>query len=214
MAILILALLAAVASFSVMGGRDGLRARRLGRIAQDYAIRYSRDDPYQCPQLYEAFLLMRSAHSARACHVLHGQVGSTPVRLFEHRCEAGHGTHRQTRAYRVLVLEHPQPLEAALLWNAQDASASPLETRHDSYPLSAWKARGPGEIAESLAREIEDALGSDFSLETRGQLAMLFVPMEAMPLRDCGQWLEQIPRLDKALQIAARPSQALSPCNV
>lgn len=214
MAILVVSLLAAMVSFVVMGGKDGLRSRRLQRLAQDHAIRYSRDDPFDLPQVYESFLLMRVGHSARACHVLHGQAGSTPLRLFDFRCETGHGTHRQTREYGVLVLQLPTSLPPILLWSDHDSQATPLEIRRDGYRLSPWSALGGEDQIHPLAARLEEHIPCPFSLEIQGQLAMFFVPMQAMDLSVTGQWLEQIPRLQEALCEVPGQPDASAGCNV
>ncbi|MFP4355126.1 MAG: hypothetical protein ACLFUJ_08355 [Phycisphaerae bacterium] len=188
-AILVALLVTAILGALLIGLTQSLRSRAMARLAHRQGLRFSSDDPFNVPMRYTEFGLIRSGHSPRAYNVVHGRK-HLPIRLFEFRYEAGHGTHRLTRLYSCIVLDLPAEAPEVLLWHGSDPEGAPLEARQIDGTVGPWTYRGSDEDARKLA-EICSELGPlNISIETRGATMLCCSadhrqPIAAEQLVDC-----------------------------
>ena len=176
-AFLIGVLAVAVVSFARLGVAKLLRTRRLGRSAHQKGMRFFRDDPYDAARRYAQFAVISSGHSPRANNVTDGRLAGEPVRAFDFRCELAHGTRRTTRYYNVLVAETRHGYGSVVMWNEADADLAPLAARDSAGRLGAWDYRGSRRLAAALAAACKDLADVGASMEIRGSILMVSVPV-------------------------------------
>jgi hypothetical protein len=170
--ILVLLMAAAVGSFVVMGLGQRRRRRALARQAHEWGMMFAAEDPFDIPRRYANFGLIRSGHSPRAYNVIYGRREGVAVRLFDFRYEIGHGTHRLTRHYVVVVAEIAASLPNVVLWHEADAEGAPLETRQVDGHVGSWSYRGADAEALRLGRACEPLAQRRLSVEAHGQTMM------------------------------------------
>ncbi len=201
-AVLVCVLLAAMASFMGVGLLRARRTRVLARKAYDLNLRFSKDDPFDLPMQYRQFALCRSGHSARASNVAHGRVKGRAVRVFDLRCESGHGPRRAHRYYSVAMAETSVELPPAVLWNEQDGDWIPLEVQPLAARSGRWLVKGSPAASAAVLESGMEFHGMAVSVQTQGQLVMTAAPVrqgsvEMVPL-DCV--------LDLATRLEADPA--------
>lgn len=149
-AILIVALIAAVIFFVMMGISHEKRTRKLSAMAFVRSARFSREDPFDIPQRYRDFVLISCGHSPRAFNVTYGQVDRWTLRSFDFRYEVGHGTRRMSRLYSVVVIDTQMQLPNVMMWNDSDSDNAPLEIRQVDGHIGRWSYAGDAEFAAEL----------------------------------------------------------------
>lgn len=200
-AILIVALLLALISFTIMGLKHLAHMKALARYAHQRGIHFSREDPFDVPIRYGQFAIISCGHSPRAYNVMYGQLGRWAGRAFTFRYEVGHGTRRTTRHYGIVVLEiNPSDgsdLPGVLMWNNGDDQQAPLEVRYGEGDVLCWRFVGNADLAEVLAQSAPALGKKGLNMQIRGNLLML-----AMPAFGPGQW-DYASWIDEALSIPA-----------
>jgi len=170
-------LIAAVVSFVIMGLMQIRRTRAVTREAYGLGLRFSPRDPFDVPRRYAHFSLISSGHGPRASNVAHGRIAGRSVRAFDFRCEAGHGTHRVTRYYNVIVIETDPTLPELVMWNDNDPHPAPLGSLSRTTRIGYWNCSGDGELARSLSEVFENLGPEGTSFESRGACLMIFTPV-------------------------------------
>lgn len=174
--LLVCILVASVISFAVMGLLQYRRAGALARAANEMDLRFSATDPFDVPRRFAEFAILGIGHSLHASNVTYGRIAGVPVRAFDFRYEAGHGTRRQTRRYGVVVLEMPADLPEALLWNQQDAPAAPPAVRWSPRRIPPWVYTGDEAAARALAEGCRELADAGASVQTRGSAVLVACP--------------------------------------
>ena len=175
-AILIGVLLVSVCSFAVLGLARHRRVASLARRAHEKGMRFVPRDPFDVPRRYARFELIRCGHSAHAENVTHGRVDGWPVRAFDFRFEAGHGTRGLTRQYGVVVADTDLSLPAVLMWHEKDLDGGPLTARQCDRRKGMWVYMGDEEVASRLAGSAADLDEEKLSIQTSGSSLMLCLP--------------------------------------
>jgi hypothetical protein len=170
--ILVLLMVAAIGSFVFMGLGQRRRRRALARQAHQWGMMFAAEDPFDIPRRYAGFGLIRSGHSPRAYNVIYGRREGVAVRLFDFRYEIGHGTHRLTRHYVVVVAETPVAFPNVVLWHEADAEGAPLETRQVDGHVGPWSYRGADAAALRLGRACEPLTQRRLSVEAHGHTCL------------------------------------------
>ena len=150
MLILVVALIAAVISFLVMGILHEKRTRKISAMAFACSFRFSREDPFDIPQRYRDFVLISCGHSPRAFNVTYGQVDSWTLRSFDFRYEVGHGTRRMSRLYSVVVIDTQLKLPDVMMWNYSDSDNAPLEIMQVDGHIGRWSFTGNAKFTGQL----------------------------------------------------------------
>ena len=176
MATLVIALVAAMISFVVMGTRHLGRSRTLARHSHERGMRFSREDPFGVPERYRDFALISCGHSPRACNVSHGQIDSWNVRAFDFRYEVGHGTRRMTCHYSVIVIDTQIDFPNVLMWSDADAEHAPLEVRRSDGHVDCWCFTGSGALADVLRNAAGSLVAEGLSMQVRGSMLMVALP--------------------------------------
>jgi len=173
--IVLLGLIVAISMvvFAVLGAMQLRRTRRLTRDAHTRGLRFAAEDPFDVPHRYSDFALMHLGHSPRANNVTYGRIGRRPVRAFDFRYEAGHGTRRSMRQYSVITVDVELPLPFAILWNEADVAAAPLAVLAEGRRLGGWFTIGDEGVARVLARTCRGLVEEGVSVQT-GPGALLF----------------------------------------
>jgi len=148
--ILVVALIAAVISFVVMGVFHEKRTRKISAMAFARSARFSREDPFDIPQRYRDFVLISCGHSPRAFNVTYGQVDFWTLRSFDFRYEVGHGTRRLSRLYSVVVIDTHLKLPDVMMWNDSDSDNAPLEIMQIDGHIGRWSFAGDAKFAAKL----------------------------------------------------------------
>jgi len=177
--VMVSVLVVSVAFFVVMGLRQKRRTEALSRRAHEMGLRFSVTDPFDIPRRYGDFALVANGHGGRAENVAYGRVGAWPLRGFDFRYELGHGTRRVTKLYSVVVVETELHLPTVLMWNDADVEFAPITSRHCDGRLDCWTYAGEETFARVLAGACGDLAGDAASIETRGSVLMLCVPVRA-----------------------------------
>lgn len=173
--IVLLGLIVAISMvvFAVLGAMQLRRTRRLIRDAHTMGLRFAVEDPFDVPHRYSDFALMHLGHSPLANNVTYGRIGRRPVRAFDFRYEAGHGTRRSTRRYSVITVDVELPLPSAILWNEADVAAAPLAVLAEGKRLGGWFTVGDEGVARVLVRACAGLVDESVSVQTSGG-ALLF----------------------------------------
>ena len=177
-AVLIAVLVAASVTFVFMGMGKVRRRRRLARQAHVSGLKFFPDDPYDVPRRYADFAVISSGHSPRANNVTAGSVGPGNVRLFDFRCELGHGTSRLTRRYSVAVAEAEKNLDHLLMWHGEDADLAPLAARNALARVGAWSYHGSARLARALGAVCNSFADAQLSIEVRGPVVLIASPVK------------------------------------
>lgn len=164
--ILVVALLAAMVSFVVMGIFHEKRTRMISADAFGRSFRFSREDPFDIPQRYRDFALISCGHSPRAFNVSYGQVDSWTLRSFDFRYEVGHGTRRMSRLYNVTVVDTQLELPDVMMWNDSDGDNAPLEIRQVDGHVGGWSFTGDAQLADWLCDFAQKEGCRNLSLQT------------------------------------------------
>ena len=165
MVILVVALIAAVISFLVMGIFHEKRTRELSAMAFGRDARFSREDPFDIPQRYRDFVLISCGHSPRAFNVAYGQVECWTLRSFDFRYEVGHGTRRMSRLYGVVVIDTQLKLPDVMMWNDSDSDNAPLEIRQVDGHIGRWSFAGDAKFAGQLSDFLREEVFENLSLQ-------------------------------------------------
>jgi len=197
MAILVVAFLAAVVSFTVIGLRHSAHTKTLSNYAHRRGVLFSHEDPFEIPLRYSQFAIISCGHSPRAYNVMYGQLGHWPGRAFTFRYEVGHGTRRLSRRYGIIVLELGQALPDVLMWNQADKPQAPLEVRAGDKNCDDWTFVGDGDLARTLSRSAQALKDRGLNIQVSGRSLMLAMPAQGSEKWDYADWL------DDALSIAA-----------
>lgn len=200
MATLVIALLAAMISFVVMGIHHLGRARVLARCSHEQGMRFSREDPFNIPKRYRDFALISRGHSPRACNVSHGRIDSWNVRAFEFRYEIGHGTRRLTCHYSAIIIDTQIDLPDVLMWNDADAEHAPLAVREGDGRVDCWCFTGNRELAEVLKNATDSLAAEGLSMQVRGAMLMLALPAIHRQQWDYTGWLDAAMQLPGILR--------------
>jgi hypothetical protein len=203
-------LVAAVASFAVMGWLQRRRAGRLSRVAHRAGLRFTRDDPFDVPRRYADFVLIGCGHSAQANNVTYGRLDGLPVRMFDFRFEVGHGTHRSTRTYGVVVVEVEKPCQPVLMWNERDSLNMPLEAMQFDGRIDGWCFRGDPGTARVLGSVAGDLAEKGLSVQTLGAVILMWRPAVGA-IRDYSDDLEAARAVARALTRPAGESRGENP---
>ena len=190
--LLVAVLVAAVASFIIMGLMQIRRTRALAREAHELGLRFSPGDPFDIPRRYAHFALIGSGHGPRASNVTHGRLSGRPVRAFDFRYEAGHGTQRVARHYNVIVLETDGDLPELWMWNDNDAESAPLRSASGPRRVACWTYTGDGELAGALSEALEPLGPDGTSFEANSTGLMIFTPVRRGRARSAGRLGETI----------------------
>lgn len=189
-AILFAVFVAATIAFAVIAFLHRRRVGALSRVANQWGLRFSSDDPFDVPRFYADFVPVASGHSARARNVTYGQWHGIPIRAFDFRYEAGHGMQRHTRNFVVAVVQLERPLPPVLMWNTMDSICSPLEAIRCVEKFGPWMCRGEDALIRALALALAPLEHDAICIQTRGDQVMLWQPagrggrMHA-PLMEC-----------------------------
>lgn len=106
--ILFAALVAAIIIASIV---HGARHRKmLAAYAASRGLAFAQHDPFDIPQRYREFALMKHGHSRRASNVIYGTVGGRSLMLFEYQYTTGSGKNSTTHTYTALIWTLPVPL--------------------------------------------------------------------------------------------------------
>jgi hypothetical protein len=198
MTFMVCVLAAAVVLSAVMGIRQHLRMGRLACAASERSMKFSPQDPFQVPVRYAEFALISAGHSPHADNVTYGRLGGVPVRAFDFRCEAGHGTRRMDRSYGVIVVESQAPVADLLMWNVLDAQAAPQACLLNDGRQGYWTLCGPAATADKVASCAGGLGPRGASLEFHRGSMMLCIPMRK-PADSYMDWMEQVRGLIAAL---------------
>ena len=201
--VLVLVLGAAVLSLCGLGLFQHFRTASLARRAHESGLHFSAEDAFDVPRRCAAFALCSAGHSPQAANVTYGRIGGLPVRAFDFRYEAGHGTRRSTRYYCVVLLEVPAP-RPVLLWNHLDAAGAPPAARMPDGACRPWSYRGDAEAAMRLAEGCESLAGSGASIEARLEGVLFCFPVRRRS-DTYAPWLKIAPGLIDSLGLSAPP---------
>ena len=188
--ILVIALLAAMISFVVMGIRHLGRARVLARHSHERGLRFSREDPFNIPKRYRDFALISCGHSPRACNVSHGRIDLWNVRAFDFRYEVGHGTRRMTCHYSAIIIDTRIDLPDVLMWNDADAEHAPLGVREGDGRVDCWCFTGSCALADVLKNAADSLAPEGLSMQVRGPMLMLTLPAIHRRQWDYTVWMD------------------------
>ena len=175
-AILLAVLAAATVVFAVTGILHRRRVGILSRVANRCGLRFSSDDPFDVPRSYADFVPVACGHSARARNVTYGRWHGLPIRSFDFRYEAGHGTQRLTRNFVVVVVQLEHAVPPVLMWNTLDAMCPPLEAVRCVDKISVWMCRGDEAMVRNLAQVLAPLERQAVCLQTRADQVMLWMP--------------------------------------
>ena len=208
-------LTAAVGWFAVMAFRRHRRTARLAQKAYQLNMRFAAADPFDIPRRFSRFAVISGGHSPSASNVSYGRIDGCPVRAFDFRYEAGHGTRRQTRHYGIIAIEVPDPLPEVLMWADSDARAAPADARRRDRRLGAWSFRGDEGLARTLAEAcagLDERVGG---IQALGTAVLVSMPA----LKAAGDYTDDIARIRPLFGVIHDPStgqgssQAESPGN-
>lgn len=152
------------------------RGRQMARAANELALNFSTEDPFDLPRRYAAFSLMQAGHSTQANHVLFGRLKGMLVRAFDLRYEAGHGTQRQMCRQTVITVEDDWNHPTSVIWSP--AFDCPVLLMSDYVKLpSGWQVMGDASLADRMAGFWTDGR-PEVLVETRRDVVMLaFEPL-------------------------------------
>ena len=187
-ALLAFILLAAALSIIVMAVVQHRRVVSMGAMAHGMNMLFSTEDPFDLMRRYPDLVLFSAGHSGRVSNVAYGRVDSLPVRAFDFRYEAGHGTRRITRSYSVVVVETPSGLEPLLMWNSADLDCAPPAAQVGCSQIGRWLLQGSPQDARRLEAMCEDLSGEAISIQRMGDAIALFAPA-----RSAGLYRKMIP---------------------
>jgi len=196
--LLVAVLVAAVATFVVMGLAKLRRTRNLARAAHQQECRFFRDDPHDMPRRYGGFAVISSGHSPRANNVTDGRLAGRPVRAFDFRCELGHGTRRLTRHYNVVAADALPPGPAVLLWPDHDRLLAPLAARNADGHVRCWSFRGNPRLATALAKGWTGNDETAPAIEVRGSVLLVATPARRSAAGQYAVSLDDVARLAAA----------------
>jgi hypothetical protein len=212
---------AAAAGLAVLGLLQRLRRRAMERRAHEAGLHFSAEDTFDVPRRCAAFALCAAGHSPQASNVTYGRVRGLPVRAFDFRYEAGHGTRRSTRYYGVVLVEagtRPAPALRGdvLMWNGRDAARAPAAAQRPDGTLRGWSWRGDARQARWMADRCEALAASGLSVEVRREGVLFCFPAHRPGVRAARRgasalWLEEMGALIEALARAPAPSAAQEP---
>jgi len=171
----------AAAGLAAIALLQRLRARALERRAHEAGLHFSAEDTFDVPRRCAAFALLAAGHSPQVSNVLSGRVRGLPVRAFDFRYEAGHGTRRSARHYEVVLVEAGPRSSASLagrvlMWNRRDAALAPAAAQRPDGTLGDWSWRGDARPARWIADRCEGLAGRGLSAEVRPEGVMLWFP--------------------------------------
>ncbi len=144
---LMASLTVAAITFAAMGLRQYRRRIRLARLANEAALRFSIDDPFDIPRRDARMLLMSGGHSLAAHNVTYGCLQDSSVRAFDFHYEAGHGTQRQTRRFDAALFELSRSRPQLLLWRDGGGWISPADADGSIGP---WSYIGSRPLAQAV----------------------------------------------------------------
>ncbi|MFP4104642.1 MAG: hypothetical protein ACLFVU_01005 [Phycisphaerae bacterium] len=174
--ILVVVLLGATTWFTAMGIAQVRRTRRMTRAAHQSGMLFFSKDPFDLPQRYGRFALMRSGHSPKANNVCHGRHAYGQLRSFDFRFELGHGTRRISRHYVVVTAEADTPVPEVLMWHEDDLEFAPLEIREGARGKGRWVCSGDDAMVETVSKVFGSDYPHELSLESHGQTLLACIP--------------------------------------
>lgn len=194
-------LLAGVVWFTILGLGQRRRATVLSRLANLAGMRFSREDPFDMPQVYGDLVLFASGHSRCASNVTFGRVAEKRIRACDFHYEIGHGMRRSTRHYGVVLVDAQTDLPAVLMWNEMDAVAAPLEVLQPDGRVRRWSYVGDGDLAAALAEACGELADQAVSIQTAGSILMMCMPIRNRA-RNYADMLAAMPAMLAALAFA------------
>ena len=201
--ILMLTLLAASISFTVMGLRHSAHTRFLAQNAHKRGILFSREDPFDVPVRFGEFAIISCGHSPRAYNVMHGQLEHWPVRAFTFRYEVGHGTKRTTRHYGIVVVEFNNKLPDVIMWSTVVDDQAPLEVRNSVGNVLCWSFAGSKKVADAVAGSAIALGEKGLGIQIRGDLLMLSMLDTGSRQWDYTSWVDEVMAVPAALEASA-----------
>lgn len=198
--ILMMTLLAASISFTVMGLRHWAHTKSLARHAHKRGILFSREDPFDIPIRFGEFAIISCGHSPRAYNVMHGQLGRWGVRAFTFRYEVGHGTRRTARHYGIVVVEMNCELSDVLMWNTSVDDQVPLEVRNSNGQVLCWSFVGSKKMADVVSSSALGLGEKGLSIQIRENYLMLAMPDFGSGQWDYTSWIDEVLAVPAALE--------------
>lgn len=203
--LLVCVLGAALAWLAGLGLLQQRRTGALARQAHERSLHFSPEDGFDIPRRCAAFALVSAGHSPQAANVTHGRLRGLPVRAFDFRYEAGHGTRRQTRWYGAVWVETGWPGPAVLVWDPRGDGGLPLACRGGEEACRGWAFRGDRRRAEAVADACAALAQGGLCVEVRDEAVLFCFPMRRR--RDSYMaWLDRAPEA-----IAAALARELAP---
>lgn len=203
---LLVVLGAAVLGLSALGLRGHFRTAARARAAHESGLHFAAADAFDVPRRCAAFALCSAGHSAQASNITYGRLRGLPVRAFDFRYEAGHGTRRATRYYFVVLVEEAAS-PSVLMWNRRDSANAPAPARVPGGACADWFFRGSQTQAQRLAGPCSPLAGLGVSLEARAEGLILCFPVRRRKVAGEG-WQEATAGLMEAIWPASAQTGA------
>jgi hypothetical protein len=160
----------------LLGLAQWRRGRHLAGAANELGLAFSVDDPFDLPRRYAGFRLMQAGHSPFADNVIFGRYRGWPLRSFDYRLEAGHGTQRHVRRYSVLSAEVAETFPAVMLWPQDSACPDPRRAEEAVPVPNGWYASGDAATARRVGQCMPPADASGMSIEIDRGLLLFCIP--------------------------------------
>ena len=167
----------AAITFAAMGLRQYRRASAWRALANEAALRFSIDDPFDIPRRCARMLLMSGGHSLAAHNVTYGCLQDSSVRAFDFHYEAGHGTQRQTRRFDAALFELSRSRPQLLLWRDGGGWISPADADGSIGP---WSYIGSRPLAQAVLGAGFDHAAPGACLQARGNVLLAASPAAAL----------------------------------